>query len=825
MIKYLKKYRAVLFFVILEAIAFYSDFKLFVNTDATLPEVMPFVEIMFSSLVNFSAVWITCYLLIAQVFKDRYSLENADEAQLSPMSAQLVNITVSVVVGSVMMFLAKTYTLSGRFILSMIVYCLFNLYVIVSILFSAKVTVKTMMTNTVVDKKFKEIKKELKKNGKVSDRSICNLLDIFEESILKDDNYVAEHIILKSEELFKTVAEKSNNKILDLKNFSEFIFDEIEKVKDSHSSGLVNKMFEQQKNILLFLYMKDKSLFRNYLKQYCISLAELQNNGDEITEYFIEKTYSTVFKDLLLKTIEERDDEIFCFTLNKVTEFFKDVMDNRYAENSVHYAMLLKSVSEGYYSTCKHCLADKNITMGFLRLISHEKAGNDVFEVIRQTLTFTRMREPETAYTLYEKLYFKKPLKDYQKAPESTYITNKSKTLSYLMPLHDEYLNKNIERAMKLRADSISDSIISGRRSFPVFATGEFLETIKAGCQYTMDNLVSDYIGLTKKCLFEGNITAFARLIAEYGEIYKNCEQKMLLSAFYKKISTDDNLISDKDMLKAFLKAITFLVNEDDQHRDFTILLSVMVNYVSDEGAQKEIILALTSLAKSSKEMATKIIPLLSVAGTECDSEAVKKLIITMVIIIHRNFPDIDITTALFTIAESGNCTVKKDVIDRLDYIIRKSEISYMENLYRRIYNICISSIKETDENTLKYGFSILRSNMLDILHNKNEEAAEYVFGRITDIYEIATEFPFTYSTKISMLTVFVVLGMYCHQNKLKGYLDEIYRILKKAGDESVSLAIRIALDESSDCVNYIVCSTDAVAEFLKDLKKETEDK
>lgn len=825
------------YFLILEAILLFLDFKYFVNSERLSEFVLvmrPLIEVIYTSLVNFAAVWITCYLLVAQVFKDRYSLENAEEMQLTPMSGQLRNIIVSVIFGVLMMFLTDAFDIFDRCILSMCGYCVFTLFVIVGVLWSAKNTVKSMMTNTMVDKAFSNIHKEIQKNKALPFKSVKNVQDIFEESILKEDNSVAEHIIQKTEELFCEMLEsnvfESDAYKQSAVKIAEFLGFEINAVKNAHSSAIIRKMFEQQGNIMeRLLDREDKTIFFKNMRWYCSHLSKMQTENDDISREFLRNSYRP-FEIIFDRIIDQKDDELLASVFGTVANGFQYGLKHcRDEENAIFYAHILRRIAMRYYETNQAFFPEplKSDYMNLLReLILAGDVKEDTIQICIGTFLSLKEKLPDVAVEFYRNIFFGKRGADFHQIGNGGYTVLKT---AFLHKLFDEadttYIKDNLKVIMELRVDAIQDSIeLKKDGSIPFVDT--YRELIETSDTYTLMDLVRDFCFLAARCLVVGNKTLFLFLLQQYVSFYRESDKKDDLFVFYRRLSTSEALLNNKEMFFIFLTVIEGLLETEYEERLASLLGGIALR--NCEG-KKEIIATLYRVQRSCQNARDKesVVWMLEDVLFSCEEESVKSSAARALVEIAAREENEEQRQQIFVALTdealtSVSSNVKKDIIDKIG-IEKENRPPLSEEDLRRIYNICVSCIEKGDEETLKYGVSRLGWILLHALQNQDKEDAfkEYIIDRVTDIYEIAGKMDISHRTKVTMITLFTTIGMYCYVNGEEKYLKKIYRALESESIETVKLAMKLRLHENNSWDDVFVSDEAKQDAFIKGIEEQ----
>ena len=822
-----------IYFIILEAVLLYVDMKYMSASKwvaELLPVIKPFIEIMYTSLVNFAAMWITCYLLIAQVFKDRYSLENAEEIQLTPMSAQLNNIITAVAFGVVMMFLADYNCALNQCVLTMCGYCLFTFWVIVSILWSAKTTAKTMMTNTLVNKTFKNIRKELKKSKTLSKNGIRNLEDIFEESVLNDESCVVENIIQKTEEIVKEMLDgglitspedAEFKKIVDLCEF------EIKALKDSPSGILVRKIFEQQTNILSYLIENKPKFFHEYFGFYCKTIYRIQSNNDDVPRVFIKNSYYPVL-DAVQTVIEKKRDGLLGKIINHIAGLMYGLRLYNYEENIVFYAHFWYFVINKYFETNKKALPGHFVEVycdEMMYLVEKTNGANHVLNGIRRTFVYLiEQKNAKFVLDMFKRIFLINAVTKLEKNKEYN-MEIAQLFYTVLDNLEKSDITDNQILILECVREVVIGCISSDCEDSDFINYDVFCRYVANNKMYTADKLVSDYVLYARACLQSDNKEFFKNLLWAYEEFYQSYEDKETPIRFYKSISKNTDLIEKKEMLDIFLRACSrFLVSEYDSKLEETFVTATVLYW--NEREQLEVIKALFRIFLSCKSVEHKaeIREDLIDIVYNCKDESVKyhalkaldQLQSEMNCETNDNAYVINALADIEPVVESRN--IKLEIVKILEKILQ-DDGNQAELVYRRIYNICASAIENGDEETLKYGFNRLGWGLLNNLQNShNEQLCQYIYSRIDDLYSISQNFDTSHRTKITMLTLYVIVGMYCWQHRESVWFDKIASVLRNEKPDNVKLAVKIRLNETNDWDGFFTNDEKLRQEFIKEV-------
>ena len=112
------------------------------------------IAILFSTVTVIAGLWISCYLLFLQLYKDRYPIKVLKECYLPNMRYNFAVVIYCIVYGSIVIVI-------NNGIIANLYYSALCIITIFEIMLKIYNTNKSLMVNTYVDKVFQEINKEL----------------------------------------------------------------------------------------------------------------------------------------------------------------------------------------------------------------------------------------------------------------------------------------------------------------------------------------------------------------------------------------------------------------------------------------------------------------------------------------------------------------------------------------------------------------------------------------------------------------------------------------------------------------------------------------
>ena len=288
--------------IVIGTIAILTDYLLKIESQL-LNEL---VVLLFSTVTVIAGLWISCYLLFLQLYKDRYPIKVLKELYLPNMRNTIADVIFCIVYGSVIVII-------NNGIVANLFYCGLCIWAITYILIKIYQANKSLMVNTYVDKVFKEIDDELKKSKNIIKKeTFKNIKYILDESAVKEEYFIVQNISERLETVFSTFVKNSlnfegeNAKTEDVEksferiiNFNIYV---LKLCKNINSEITINRIIYQQIANLEFCIEKNQyELFKKYIDAYTVFLFKTQKEDDSI---FIEKLYN-IYPAVLSKLIKE----------------------------------------------------------------------------------------------------------------------------------------------------------------------------------------------------------------------------------------------------------------------------------------------------------------------------------------------------------------------------------------------------------------------------------------------------------------------------------------------------------------------------------------
>ena len=275
-------------------------------------------EIIFSAVTLIVGLWISCYLLCVELFKDRYPME----------------------------ILKKEYTVNVKWIFFALIYCMvyggivvicdfifwgcvwfiiMSTFTIIYVFFCIYQANNALMCNTYIDEYYEKIKNNVEKRDIVDfPNALKEMKQIFAESIEKEESYVARNIVEKIGKIFRMLLsncirlreEVDKEKIQDaFDQIVDFNIFQLSTCQDSKSSLLLMQIIRQQRVNLTFCIDNDQfEWYKQYLFKCNKFLFKMQKEENTVLE---EKIYS-IYHHIAKKLVEFNKIEWLIHTISEI---------------------------------------------------------------------------------------------------------------------------------------------------------------------------------------------------------------------------------------------------------------------------------------------------------------------------------------------------------------------------------------------------------------------------------------------------------------------------------------------------------------------------
>lgn len=738
------------FMIITMGMSFFADYKL----ELFECDMIPLVTVLFSATTAIAGIWVTCYFLFIQLFRDRYPVGIIKETQSKGITYAFIMVVYTIILGSIVILI-------GKGVVSNIWFCLAAISTALHILALAYKSNKSLMMNTHITKYCNRIKTELSKSkNSITRSSIKRISNILEECIVKEEYYTATTIIQETGDIFReflknavsiNIATNPQQVNKSFENLIELNIFELKCCKQIKSEMLINKILNQQYKNLIFCYnISSLDRYKDYLDAFNLFVYKIQKDNED---NIVLKAYEVYFK-TLNAILDNKDNpsknDYISYTFNQISKFVSSLFFVKEDANTIGYMQFL---TEMYV----HAIEENDeelytVVMEKFKLFSNE--------VLSSQKTFNSL-----------KVYY-------------AIIFNKA-------------LERNFGKAMSLFCDIIDGDHICNE---PIFL--EYKQYCIGELQKHNDITEDNY-----KTLFERHINIleeFIKLKSEYhGTVRLPNFSKKILEAkspndivdYIKNIRHLFNLCIIRDNVSAFFAFLDFtkhiLICTKQEQRDIQKeLLNIffwLIVRCRDLVNKQFIEIVFGSLEDAIRALDKEK----SVSSGLCDH------------IIEKLYGCIELDTT------SGFKSAIMIIELFFDFFKEKDEVGFIclypdkkKAVYRALYNIGTDCIENSFEEGLRRVSHVMGWLTIYSIKQKTSELTNYLIDRALDIYNISKKMMISPQTQTFILTLFTTVGMYCCKSaQTYAFRIRIVNGIAHEDVEKIKVAISLRTSET-DCWN-----------------------
>ena len=187
-------------YIIVAVVAIAIDIFIFKNLSYTHIDTL--VTTCFSALVSIAGIWVACYLLFLELFRDRYQMQLLKKNLYNSMKENFFFVIYCLFFGTIVMALSIG-------VISAVVFSFLTIVTIAEILIKIFKANKSLMINSHIDKLQEELEEKIKTGKKLTFAELKDYRFLYDECIVKEEYYTIQNIVEKSGELFRTFLKNS----------------------------------------------------------------------------------------------------------------------------------------------------------------------------------------------------------------------------------------------------------------------------------------------------------------------------------------------------------------------------------------------------------------------------------------------------------------------------------------------------------------------------------------------------------------------------------------------------------------------------------------
>ena len=695
-----------------------------------------------------AGMWITCYLLFIELYKDRYPLESLRKELLPSMRDNFVLVSYSVIYGCMLVFF--NYSFWGC--VCFLIVSFFTIAVIFIDVYNAH---KTLMVSSYINNFFKRASIAFNTHTQTIDSTCLNEIKyIFDESLVKEEYYTAQNIILKTGVAFRDylgnlIKISDQVGVTDVqKSFKEIVtfnIDQLKLCKNIKSELLISVLIkEQAQNLNYCIDHKQYEWFKLYIHKYNLFLFKMQKEENVFME---EKLYGVYYR-LLNRLIEEDKKEWVDYLLEDIETLTMTYIYMFNKTNIRNYVMLLVDTAEmciennwdRYYDTCfekiKKFTNTKHLDHGMFNEVKAFYAS--LFVHLLKEDTSKALRFTEIVLDKNVTCQEDSPLLEFKLYAITELAAKKADDISHQDRLFQYHINVLVE-AIGLNKD------YNGYLILPDF----YSRINKQDCtKERIEDTVNAVKRLLHNCIIKDHLPLFYTLLKELRDSLEKTSQQQK--------EVQKNILSIYFWL--FRKTIV-LVNQ--QFFELTFDFFQQSLECIDKNNAISIDLGNYIINRISK----------AYSGMRRDNEKLTILSIDL----------------LFSFLEEGQ-----------EYHFVFSNPDQKRFLYRNLFNIGTDCIENNFEEGLRKVSNSLGWLIIFSLKQTTHGLTKYLIGRAGELFYLSKEMDISEKTQMFMLTLFTTVGAYCCKDPSnKSHLNSIIKAIQDESIDRVKNAISLRTSEN----------------------------
>ncbi|MBE6811105.1 MAG: hypothetical protein E7521_08650 [Ruminococcaceae bacterium] len=748
-------------YIIVAVVAIAIDIFIFKNLSYTHIDTL--VTTCFSALVSIAGIWVACYLLFLELFRDRYQMQFLKKNLYNSMKENFFFVIYCLFFGTIVMVLSIG-------VISAVVFSFLTIVTIAEILIKIFKANKSLMINSHIDKLQEELEGKIKTGKKLTFAELKDYRYLYDECIVKEEYYTIQNIVEKSGELFRTFLKNSIGTLdsSDLEKSFEAILEfncmQLDFCKTIKSELLINKIAKQQyKNLKFCIDNFQSEWYKRYiddLKFYFTSKKDL-NSKTEITKdlfYYMHK--------IVLHLIESNKDDLAEHTIDTIQEHvsaFKFAYKDSEIDNFAMYNYLI-------LNKCQ----DKNNDTWFIKI--SDKLNVFANSIYIKDIPFHTVK---SYYALIFNYYYdkdkykaldfcKNTVKTFNYDINSTEFTSfKYYCIGELYKLGENDTNFT-EKVFTLHLEILQRSMsVKNKPDMILLPDLDMIILNNNPIKEKYEKYLEEFNSLLNTCIIENEATHFYKFLNCINEVLAKTKiqdkdiQIALLDTYLWAINRSKNL-ANKNFYKISFELLEQSIHKLDKERSIS------------ENLGKHIIHVLSDFAKS-----------LSFDNNEIINASIDLL---------RNFSN-DEKTLYFI----------------LKYPERKQQ------LYRSLFNIGTDCIENNYEEGTRRISNTLGWSIISCLKQPSAESANYLIDRAIDLYDISAKMKTSITTQVFIVTLFTTVGAFCCKDaKLYPFRNRIIEKLD-APMETIETAAKLRTCESDTWNELLENKTESLTnDFLK---------
>ena len=731
-------------------------------------------DLVFSAISVIMGIWVTCYLLVLELFKDRYPFNFINKEQMPNMRAIFFMLTYDMILGVIIASI-------GKFFWGVIWFSVASLSTIIIVFVEVYRANRTIMINSYIDDFFSKITTDYNAS-KIAEfeKHRRDIWNIFDECVIKEEYFVARNIATKSGMAFRQflansikIAENTDKGTVEevFKQIVDFNIDQLNLCKNTSSDIMTDVIVREQQRNLNFCITHDRfEWYKIYIHKYSQFVFRMQKEEQSA----LTETLYAVYHIVLKKLVQEGKTEWIEYTLDQIESLTVTYIFAYDKTNIRNYAILLTEMATTCIDEKKdefYNLFEKKLSK-LIRIRCSEKG---VFSEVK---------------LLYFYLFQHLISNDLTKAFAFLEVVMKCRAKCSDDSILVEFKFACIERAVEItkgdvekqcilldyQIDAVVEAIglkkeYDGYYELPDFY-GKIMEYEYAKEKY--GKILDDIQKLLNHCIIKDNVPSFYTILQDLKKTISKTEQRQ------KDIQ--------KELVQVYFwlfKRTIYLVNQ----QFFEIALDQF----------REAILELDKNRQISAGFGKYIIENVAQCTNIVDRETeTHKLVATKI-------------DLLFSFMAEGT-----------DFNFVLANADHKKLIARCLFNIGTECIENGFEEGVRKVSNATGWLIIYSIRQGTGDLTRYLIGRASELFYIAKKMEVSQKTQMFMLTLFTTVGAYCCKDpQYYRYINGIIDGIISEDIERVNVAVSLRTSEN-DMWNELydnktkVLTDDFVSRFIK---------
>lgn len=701
-------------------------------------------DLVFSMISVIAGIWITCYLLVLELFKDRYPFNFLRKEHLPKMKAIFVLLGSNVLYGLLIVLL-------GVYFWAVIFFAFLSIMTMAIITKTVYYAHKTLMVNSYIDNFFQEIKGDIYSDKTDSFQAANNhIWNVFNECVTREDYFIAKNISEKTGEIFRDFLTNSiriarNTNIDNVESvFSKIVhfnIDQLDLCKNVQSEMMINTIIDEQLANLRFCITHDRfEWYKKYISKYNLFVFQMQK---EDNKQLTESLFS-VYHSILVKLIKENKKDWVIYTIDEIESLTMTYIFAYNKTNIRNYASLLTHLATSCVTQKKDDYYYELFEKKLKQFIGMRYSDKGIFSEVK--VYYAYLFHDLIEYDIDKAYRFLRIVMSHRAkyADDAILIDFKLFCIEKI----EEKVKNDSDRSNKLfhyHVNAIVEAIGLKKDSDSYYDLPDIFSKIQETglVREKYEEIVDEVKRMLNYCILKDNVPAYYAVLEELKSALNKTEQQQkiiqeaLLEIYFWLFSRTIYLVNQQ-----------FFELTLDQFRD--VLLDLDKNRKISTGLGQYIIEKLANCSHYGNR-----------------EKASHKLVISIV-------------DLLFSF-----------MAEETEYHFVIAHAQQKRLVSRTLFNLGTECVENGFEEGVRKVSNALGWLIIYSIKQGSSDLAGYLIGRANELFYIAKSIDISQKTQMFMLTLFTTVGTYCCKDP--HYTVYFNKILEGVADESIE-RIKIAV-------------------------------